>query len=285
MNIPQSPVTDQAIHEVVLRSRKTIAQNRTKEILQNALSCIDLTTLNSTDTVGHVAAFTHKVNAFSVKYPELGNVAAICVYPNMVQVVKEHLAVDNVSIAAVAGGFPSSMTWLSLKKDEARLAVIDGADEIDIVIPLWAFLGGNYSECFREVSEIKQSIGDAHLKVILETGALPSYDAIWKASWISLEAGGDFIKTSTGKMPVAATPEAAVVMCYALRQWFDTTGERRGFKPAGGIVTPDDALLYYQIVEDILGHEWQQPRLFRIGASRLANHLLSELTGSETLHF
>jgi len=283
MNIPQFELTSSAIDAIVTRSRESISFSQGD--LQSALACIDLTTLNSTDTVGHVAQFTQKVNAFSVQFPTIENVAAICVYPNMVQVVREHLAVDSVSIAAVAGGFPSSMTWLSLKTEEARMAVVAGADEIDIVLPLWAFLEGNIDECTREIAAVKHAIGDAHLKVILETGVLPSAEAIWQASVLSLRAGADFIKTSTGKMAVAATPEAAVVMCHALKYWHETTGEMRGFKPAGGIVTPTDALIYLQIVREVLGSEWITPHLFRIGASRLANNLLTELEGSETIHF
>lgn len=285
MKLPPFQLTPGAIDGIVARSREYISKGIPHDELRTALACIDLTTLNSTDTVGHVATFTQKVNAFTNQFSNLDNVAAICVYPNMVQVVREHLAVDSVNIAAVAGGFPSSMTWLSVKTEEARLAVAAGADEIDIVLPLWAFLEGNIEECIREVVAVKRAIGDAHLKVILETGVLPSAEAIWQASIVSLSAGADFIKTSTGKMPIAATPEAAVVMCYALRYWHETTGEKRGFKPAGGIVTPSDALLYLRIVKEVLGSEWVTPHLFRIGASRLANHLLSDLLGTETKHF
>ena len=256
-----------------------------KETMKQVLSCIDLTTLNSTDTVSHVAEFTQKVNAFESHFPELPNVAAICVYPNMASTVFENLAPGDVKIAAVAGGFPSSMTFDEIKIREAQLAVINGADEIDIVLPLWAFLEENYDYCCREISAIKDAIGNAHLKIILETGVLPEAKSIWKASILALQAGADFIKTSTGKLPVSATPQAAIVMCHALKFWRETTGEMRGFKPAGGISSTDDALVYFAIVRDILGEEWLSNKLFRIGASRLANNLLSEITEKEIAYF
>jgi deoxyribose-phosphate aldolase len=285
MNFPPMPINQQAISNAAAQYAKAAQEINTTEYQKLALSCIDLTTLNATDTVSAVAAFTQRVNNFQVHFPGLPNVAAICVYPNMASVVKENLAVEGVNVAAVAGGFPSSMTFLALKEDEARLAVVQGAGEIDIVLPLWAFLEDNYAYCMQEVTGIKKAIGDAHLKVILESGVLEKPEAIWKASILSLQAGADFIKTSTGKMPVAATPEAAVVMCHALKYWFETTGDKRGFKPAGGIVATTDALLYMAIVKDILGDEWLNNQLFRIGASRLANNLLTDILGSKTAHF
>ncbi|MFZ5428811.1 MAG: deoxyribose-phosphate aldolase [Bacteroidota bacterium] len=285
MNFPELPFQPGELPEKVARFATIAGSMGSPDMLKLAFSCIDLTTLNSTDTVSGVAAFTQKVNAFGLQFPGAGNVAAICVYPNMASVVRENLAVDSVGVAAVAGGFPSSMTFLSLKEEEARLAVVHGADEIDIVLPLWAFLEENYEYCMTEVRAIKNTVGDAHLKVILESGALKDPELIWKASLLSLEAGADFIKTSTGKMPVAATPEAAIIMSYALKYWYDKTGERRGFKPAGGIVSTADAMLYCAIVGDILGEEWMNNKLFRIGASRLANNLLTDINGKETSYF
>ena len=285
MNFPSMPINPQVISNATVHYTKAAQEINNTDFQKLALSCIDLTTLNSTDTVSGVAAFTQKVNNFQHQFPGLPDVAAICVYPNMASVVKENLALEGVNVAAVAGGFPSSMTFLALKEDEARLAVVHGADEIDIVIPLWAFLEGNYEYCMQEVSGIKDAIGDAHLKVILESGILDKPESIWKASLLSLQAGADFIKTSTGKMPVAATPEAAVVMCHALKYWYETTGEKRGFKPAGGIVSTPEALLYIAIVKDILGEEWLNNQLFRLGASRLANNLLSDILGSKIAHF
>ncbi len=264
--------------------REIAVKNRTAKMFETALSCIDLTTLNSTDTIRSVTEFTEKVNSFPAAFPEIRNVAAICVYPNMAETVRKTLNVPNVQIAAVAGGFPSSMTFNSVKVEEAKLAVAAGADEIDIVMPLWAFLYGDFETCSNEISAIKNAIGNAHLKVILETGVL-TVDQIWQASILAIEAGADFIKTSTGKLPQAASPEAAFVMCLAIKQHFEETGKKIGFKAAGGIVTPEDAILYLTIVQEILGNDWLSPELFRIGASRLANNLLEKITGTAAKHF
>ena len=250
-----------------------------------AFSCIDLTTLNSTDTVSHVKTFTERVNDFENDYPNLPNVAAICVHPNMVRTVKENLSDENVNIAAVAGGFPCSMSFIEVKVKEARMSVSYGADEIDIVLPLWAFLDGNDMICREEIFTIKEAIGDAHLKVILETGALAEPEKIRRASFLAMESGADFIKTSTGKMNPAATPEAAYEMCLAIRDFQKRTGRKVGFKPAGGISTTEDAILYLTIVQEILGEEWLTPSLFRIGASRLANNLLSDLLDEKIKYF
>ncbi|HKJ42174.1 MAG TPA: deoxyribose-phosphate aldolase [Sunxiuqinia sp.] len=270
----------------MLPNFKEIAkQNNHSDMQELAFSCIDLTTLNSTDTVSHVKAFTERVNDFESDYPNLPNVAAICVYPNMVRTVKENMKDDNVSIAAVAGGFPGSMSFIEVKVKEARMAVDYGADEIDIVLPLWAFLDGDDTICREEVFTIKEAIGDAHLKVILETGALVDPEKIRHASFLAMESGADFIKTSTGKMAPAATPEAAIVMCQAIKDFHHRTGRKVGFKPAGGISTTEDAILYLTIVQEILGEEWMTPSLFRIGASRLANNLLSDLLDEETKYF
>ena len=284
MSIELCPLSIADIKSELTEIREIAAKNSSQKMHEIALSCIDLTTLNSTDTFSSVAAFTKKVNLFPLKYAGLKNVAAICVYPNMAQTVKETLNVAGVKIAAVAGGFPSSMTFTEIKIEEVRLAVAAGADEIDIVLPLWAFLDGDFKTCTLEISSIKKAIGKAHLKVILESGVL-SPDQIWQASLLAIEAGGDFIKTSTGKLPQAATPEAALIMCLAIKQYYEETGRKIGFKPAGGIVTPDDAMLYLTIVQEILGNQWLTPELFRIGASRLANNMLEKITGTETKHF
>jgi deoxyribose-phosphate aldolase len=284
MSIETCPLSIEDIKSELEEIREIAAKNSSKKMLETALSCIDLTTLNSTDTISSVAAFTEKVNQFPTKYSGIKNVAAICVYPNMVETVKNILKISGVKIAAVAGGFPSSMTFTDLKIEEARLAVAAGANEIDIVLPLWAFLEGDFETCRDEVSDIKKAIGNAHLKVILESGVLTP-DQIWQASLLAIESGADFIKTSTGKLPQAATPEAAFVMCLAIKQHFEETGKKIGFKPAGGIVTSEDAILYLTIVQEILGNEWLTPELFRIGASRLANNLLEKITGSEAKHF
>ena len=259
--------------------------NKNRKMLYKAFSCIDLTSLNATDTEKKIIAMTGKVNEFSVHFPEMDPVAAICVYPNMASVVRKNLTVAGVRIAAVAGSFPSSMTFLEVKELEIRKAVQSGADDIDVVLPLWAFLEQKEAICRQEISAMKEASGIAHLKVILETGALPSSELIYKAAVIAMESGADFIKTSTGKMSPAATPEAAVVMCHAIRDYANDTGRKVGFKPAGGIATADDALLYGTIVREILGEEWLNSDLFRIGASRLANQLLGNLTGREISYF
>ena len=265
---------------------KEIAKNSNHSDWQELVfSCIDLTTLNSTDTVTHVKAFTERVNDFENDYPNLPNVAAICVHPNMVRTVKENLRDENVNIAAVAGGFPCSMSFIEVKVKEARMAVDYGADEIDIVLPLWAFLDGNDLICREEIVTIKQAIGESHLKVILETGVLSEAAKIRHASLLAMESGADFIKTSTGKMNPAATPEAALEMCLAIKDHYKKTGRKIGFKPAGGIAETEDAILYLTIVSEILGEEWMNPSLFRVGASRLANNLLSDMTGEKIRYF
>jgi len=259
--------------------------NLIRGMAELAFSCIDLTTLNATDTRSRVRAFTALVNDFGNDYPSLPNVAAICVYPNMVQTVKEVLTQDKVRIAAVAGGFPSSMTFIGLKVEEARMAAELGADEVDIVLPLWAFLEGDLITCREEIGTIKDAIGGARLKVILETGILAEPDRTYKASMLAMESGADFIKTSTGKTTPAATPEAVLVMCHAIKEFHLKTGHKVGIKPAGGIATTADAILYLTIVKEVLGEEWLNPELFRIGASRLANHLLSDMLSEEIQYF
>ena len=265
--------------------KEIAAKNNNSDMQELAFSCIDLTTLNSTDTVTNVIAFTERVDDFQNDYPNLPNVAAICVYPNMVRIVKEVLNDENVNIAAVAGGFPSSMSFIEAKVKEARMAVEFGADEIDIVLPLWAFLDDNDLICREEIITIKEAIGEAHLKVILETGALAEPEKIRHASFLAMESGADFIKTSTGKISPAATPEAALEMCLAIKDFYKKTGKKIGFKPAGGISTTEDAILYLTIVSEILGEKWMNPGLFRIGASRLANNLLSDLVGENIKYF
>lgn len=285
MNFKPCPLTQEEVVSQADHFRSIALSLKLPAYLKTAFSCIDLTTLNATDTVSHVAGFTAKVNLFDLEFKGFPNVAAICVYPQMAGIVRENLASGAVKVAAVAGGFPQSMTFLEVKTEEARLAVVHGADEIDIVLPLWAFLEGNFQYCQVEIAAIKKAIGDAHLKVILETGLLADPGKIWQASLLALEAGADFIKTSTGKAAVSATPEAAVVMCSALRYWYEQTGELRGFKPAGGIVQTEEALVYLAIVQGLLGDEWLNKQLFRIGASRLANHLLSDIQGRPVVHF
>jgi deoxyribose-phosphate aldolase len=249
------------------------------------LNLIDLTSLNTADNKSHIIHFTGKVNSFSGRFTNIPNVAAICVFPNFVSVVKEKLTARNVKIASVAGSFPTSQTFRSLKVAECKMAVEAGADEIDIVIPVGAFLGNDFAAVADEIREIKGAIGNRLLKVIVESGLLGDFENIFRASMIAMDAGADFIKTSTGKTPVSATPETAFVMCHAISDFYSETGIKVGFKAAGGIVTPADAIKYYEIVKHCLGTEWLNNNLFRIGASRLANNILTEISGCPSDHF
>jgi deoxyribose-phosphate aldolase len=256
-----------------------------KHLLMNILNSIDLTSLNTTDNKSQILRLTGKVNSFSGRFTNIPNVAAICIYPNFVPVVKEKLTVKNVKIASVAGGFPSSQTFRSIKVAECKMAVDEGADEIDIVLPVGAFLGNDFEMVAGEISEIKEAVGEKHLKVIVESGLLGDYEQIFKASMIAMDAGADFIKTSTGKTSVSATPEAAFTMCRAIMDFYTETGIKVGFKAAGGIVTTADALTYFNIVSSCLGKEWLNNNLFRIGASRLANNILADISGTRNDYF
>jgi deoxyribose-phosphate aldolase len=229
--------------------------------------------------------FTEKVNKFDDEFPDLKNVAAICVYPNFAEVVKNTLDVDGINIACVSAGFPSSQTFIEVKIAETAMALMEGADEIDIVISIGKFLSGDYETMCEEIQELKDTCKERHLKVILETGALKTASNIKKASILSMYSGADFIKTSTGKQQPAATPEAAYVMCEAIKEYYEKTGNKIGFKPAGGINTVNDALIYYTIVKEILGEEWLNNKLFRLGTSRLANLLLSDIKGEDIKFF
>ena len=256
-----------------------------KHLLMSILRVIDLTSLNTTDNKSHIIHLTGKVNSFSGRYSNIPNIAAICVYPNLVSVVKEKLTAKSVKIAAVAGSFPSSQTFRSIKVTECKMAIEAGADEIDFIIPLASFISNDFISVIDEIREIKSAIGDKVLKVIIESGLLGDYEQIFKASMIAMDAGADFIKTSSGKTPVSATPEAAYIMCCAISDFYTETGIRVGFKASGGIVNPLDALHYYHIVNYCLGEDWLKKNLFRIGASRLANNILSEISSCRIDHF
>ncbi|PRZ01903.1 deoxyribose-phosphate aldolase [Marinilabilia salmonicolor] len=249
----------------------------TEDNLKRIFSFIDLTTLNTTDSANSVQEFCDKLVSFKKDFPDMPLVGAVCVYPVFASVLKTRLGSLNVNRAVVSAGFPSSQTFLDLKVLETKKALDMGANEIDIVISVGEFLEGNHEFVMQEISTIKSVMGEAHLKVILETGALDSPQNIWEASIIAMEAGADFIKTSTGKMNPAATPEAVWVMVHAIKAFQKATGKTIGLKPAGGISTTDDALVYLKIVNDVLGEEWLTSERFRIGASRLANNLLADL--------
>jgi deoxyribose-phosphate aldolase len=276
---------DEVKAKTALLIENHLAENITPEVKKFLFHCIDLTTLKCTDSDESVMKFTKKVNEFEDKYPDLDNVAAICVYPNFAEVVNDTLEADHVNIACVSGGFPSSQTFMEVKVAETAMALHTGADEIDIVIPVGKFLAGDYEGMCDEIEELKATCGEHHLKVILETGALETANNIKKASILSMYSGADFIKTSTGKEKVSATPEAAYVMCQAIKEYYQVSGRKVGFKPAGGINTVKDALVYYTIVKEVLGKEWLTNELFRLGTSRLANLLLSDILGEETKFF
>lgn len=267
-------LSDEAIEEKV---KKIIAEkskaNNTTEVLRKIYSCIDLTTLNTTDTREDIWKFTGKVNNFEGTNPEIDNVAAVCVFPNFVKTVRESLTAD-VRIACVSGGFPSAQTLLEVKIAETALAVADGAEEIDIVLNLGLFLNGDFKELSEEIDEIKEACHGSKLKVILETGALKTSESINNAAVMALYSGADFIKTSTGKVYPGATLEAAYVMCLAIKNYYKKNGVRKGIKISGGVSSVEDAVNYYTIVKETLGEEWCNPGLFRIGTSRLANILL-----------
>lgn len=264
---------------------KHLEENRTPEVLRFLLSSIDLTTLKSTDSMQSVSNFTERVNEFENEYGELPSVAAICVYPCFAQVVRSVLEVSSVKIACVSGGFPSSQTFPEVKVAETALAVEGGADEIDIVLNLGNFFDKDYQEVCVEIEEIRHSCRNAKLKVILETGALKTPENIKAASVLALYSGAAFLKTSTGKEFPGASLEAAYVMAQCIKEYYERTSIMVGFKAAGGIRTTEDALKYYTIIKEVLGDKWLDTDYFRLGASSLANALLSDIVGKETKFF
>lgn len=278
--------TDEQVSAAV---RQLVANNRDKydnaEVLKQLLSTVELTTLKVTDSQESVLRFTENVNRFADEHPELPPLATICVYPNFAKIVSESLEADGVKVACVVGGFPSSQTFIEIKTAETALAVHDGADECDMVLSVGTFQSGDYETCADEIAEIKAACNEKPLKVILETGALKTAEAIKKASILSMYAGADFIKTSTGKIEVAATLEAAYVMCSAIKEYHALTGQYIGFKAAGGIKTTAEAIDFYTVVRELLGEDYIKQGLFRIGTSRLANLLVSDILGEDIKPF
>ncbi|SJZ57804.1 deoxyribose-phosphate aldolase [Segatella oulorum] len=262
-----------------------VLQNNTHEVKKFLLGSIELTTLSTTDTEEKVLQMVEKVNQFDRDYPDLPHVAAICVYPVFTELVSNSLEVDGVAITNVSGNFPSSQARMEVKVAETQLAIADGATEIDIVMPVGKFLSEDYEGVCDDINELKQACGDVPMKVILETGDLENGSNIMKAALLSMYAGADYIKTSTGKEKVSATPEAAYVMCQAIKAYYEKTGIQIGFKPAGGINSVMDAITYYTIVKEVLGEKWLTNQWFRMGTSRLTNLLLSEILGKETKFF
>lgn len=264
---------------------KKVPENDTLEVKKFLMGSVELTTLKTTDSEESVLAFTEKVNKFEEAYPDLPHVATICVYPCYAKIVSQSLEVEGVEVACVSGSFPSSQALIEIKTVETALALKDGATEIDIVMSVGKFLSGDYETVIDEISELKAICGERKMKVILETGLLPSASDIKKASLLAMYSGADYIKTSTGKEKPAATPEAAYVMCQAIKEYYDKTGIQIGFKPAGGLNTVHDALVYYTIVKEVLGEKWLTNQWLRLGTSRLANLLLSEVIGEEVKFF
>ena len=264
---------------------KKVPENDTLAVKKFLMGSVELTTLKTTDSEESVLAFTEKVNKFEDAYPELPHVATICVYPCFAKIVSQSLEVEGVEVACVSGSFPSSQALIEIKTVETALALKDGATEIDIVMSVGKYLSGDYETLCDEISELKAICGERKMKVILETGLLPSASDIKKASLLAMYSGADYIKTSTGKEKPAATPEAAYVMCQAIKEYYDKTGIQIGFKPAGGLNTVHDALVYYTIVKEVLGEKWLTNQWLRLGTSRLANLLLSEVLGKETKFF
>ncbi|MCX4334437.1 MAG: deoxyribose-phosphate aldolase [Bacteroidales bacterium] len=280
------------INGIIERIASNLESIKSEKVFKDCFSMMDLTTLKTNDTVSSVAKLVGKVNDFAEAYPDYPLPASVCVYPNFASVVRDTRNSPELHVTVVSACFPSSQSFLEVKVRECELAVENGADEVDIVLALNAFLAGDYETASAEIRSIRTAIDkvaasqgrEVHLKVILETGLIPSVEDIANASFLAMEAGADFIKTSTGKVDVNATPVAAYVMCECISAFYAKTGKKVGFKPAGGMSTAQDALCYYSIVSTVLGKEWLNRDLFRFGVSRMANHLLSAIE-NKTVNF
>lgn len=265
--------------------KEKVKGNCTPEVKKFLFGSVELTSLHTTDNEESILAMIEKVNKFAHEYPALPHVATVCTYPQYAGLISQSLEVDGVEIATVCGSFPSSQTFMEVKVAETALAIKDGATEVDIVMSVGKFLSEDYEGVCDEIQELKSTCGEQPMKVILETGDLGSCANIKKAAILAMYAGADYIKTSTGKEKVSATPEAVYVMCQAIKEYYDETSIQIGLKPAGGINTVMDAVTYYTIVKEVLGEKWLSNKWFRLGTSRLANLLLSEITGSEVKFF
>jgi deoxyribose-phosphate aldolase len=278
-DLSRSPTVDQVgIEERIDRLTKRSIKKASKvHALRLALSMIDLTTLEGADSPGKVRQMCYKAAHLCDSMPDVPRVAAVCVYPTLVRIARDTLKGTRIKVAAVATGFPSGQYPLDVKLRDTRYAVDEGADEIDMVISRGHFLAGDYNYVFDEIAQVKDACGLAHLKVILETGELGTYDQVRKASDLAMHAGADFIKTSTGKVVPAATLPVTLVMLEAIRDFYHATGKKIGMKPAGGISTAKIAIQYLVVLRETLGQDWMTPDLFRLGASRLANDILMQL--------
>ena len=286
LSLYPTDINDEEVKAQVARiMEEKVPQNNTEAVKRFLLGSVELTSLKATDNDESILKLTEKVNAFDNDYPTLPHVATICVYPCFAGIVSESLEVDGVEVACVSGNFPSSQALLDVKCVETALAINDGATEIDMVMSVGRFLAGDYETVCDEIQQIKEACREHPLKVILETGLLGKASLIKKASILAMYAGADYIKTSTGKEKPAATPEAAYVMCQAIKEYYEQTGIRIGFKPAGGMNTIEDALVYYTIVKEVLGEEWLTNRMFRLGTSRLCDLLINDLLKAEINYF
>ena len=286
LSLYPTDINDEEVKAQVARiMEEKVPQNNTEAVKRFLLGSVELTSLKATDNDESILKLTEKVNAFDNDYPTLPHVATICVYPCFAGIVSESLEVDGVEVACVSGNFPSSQALLDVKCVETALAINDGATEIDMVMSVGRFLAGDYETVCDEIQQIKEACREHPLKVILETGLLGKASLIKKASILAMYAGADYIKTSTGKEKPAATPEAAFVMCQTIKEYYEQTGIRIGFKPAGGMNTIEDALVYYTIVKEVLGEEWLTNRMFRLGTSRLCNLLINDLLKAEINYF
>ena len=264
--------TEDEVNQLIEKSQQLL----TEAVKKKLFSYIDLTFLSITDSRNSIRRVVERVNQVKHKF-DVENVAGVCVYPRFVETVRTSLTDDDVRVVSVTGGFPASQTLLDVKRLETELAMNSGADEVDMVISVGEFLEGDYELVYNEIKELKQVAGDRRLKVILETGILNDFVLVYKASILAMEAGADFIKTSTGKEKIGATPEAGYIMALAIKDYYERTGRHVGLKPAGGVSTSDKAVIYYTIVNEVLGQEWLNADLFRLGSSGLANKLLKEL--------
>ena len=279
-------ISDEEVKEAVKKIiAEKVHENDTPEVKRFLFGSIELTTLTTMDSYESVLQLVEKVNQFDNEYPQMPHVATVVTYPRFTRLVSESLEVEGVIPTCVSGAFPTSQALIEVKTVETGLAVRDGAGNVDIVMHVGQFLSGDYETVCDEIQQQKEACGDVPMKVILETGDLGSCANIKKASLLSMYSGADYIKTSTGKEKISATPEAVYVMCQAIKEYYDQTGIQVGLKPAGGINSVMDALIYYTIVKEVLGEKWLTNELFRLGTSRLANLLLSELTGVETKFF
>lgn len=279
-------ITDEEVKAAVKKIiSEKVPENDNNEVKKFLLGSVDLTSLRTTDTEEEILAMVEKVNKFASEYPNLPHVGAVCAYPCFTKLIADSLEVDGVDITNVTGCFPSSQALLEVKTIETALAVKDGATQIDIVLPVGKFLSGDYEDVCDTISELKQTCGDIPMKVILETGDLKNAKNIKTAALLSMFAGANYIKTSTGKEKISATPESVYVMCLAIKEFYEKTGIQVGLKPAGGINTVMDAVIFYTIYKEILGEKWLDNYWFRLGTSRLTNLLLSEIEGKEINFF